>query len=837
MFSALRSRLRPGSLLVGGVRPARVVPALASLVALSVALSPVAVGADVAPAPPTAGRPAASPYGTSVTIAGHGYGHGIGMSQWGALGYAVDHGWSSQQILDHYYGNTTSGTIADDPISVRLVALDGAQTTVVAPDGLVTTAEADPAPAERTRYRTIVARPLGSGRYEVWGHPSEQRCPGAADAFDGSAGWVQISADRPADITAPIDFLLPGETVGTARESLMAVCEPGGTVRSYRGTLRAVVGTDLVPRTVNIVPVETYLRGVVPVEVSAGWAGLGGGAGMEAVKAQAVAARSYGMLQSRYTYAKTCDTQACQVYSGAGRRSSLGAAYVAIEHVNTDTAIAATAGVVRRTGSGGIANTMFSSSSGGYTAPSTSPGFPAVVDEGDDIAANPNHDWTTSVPVSKVETLWPAIGTLTQITVTERNGLGADGGRVKKLQIEGTTGRVTLTGDDFRRALDLKSDWFSVAGDACSGRIAPAIDGSSVATTASGVAPISPTRLVDTRNGIGTAAIELGAGCTLAFSPGTRPSGTVGAALVLTTTNAEGDGYTTAYPCGTAQPNVSAVQILRGVDVAGTTVVPLGADGRICLYASVTTDILVDVTGWTVPNSPAYRGTDAPQRVLDTRLPAPQPLVKAGTETRVRVVGPDGSVPAAVSVNVTATNARTTGYVTAYPCDASRSETSVLNFRGGVDIANRVFVDVDVTGAFCLWASADVHLVVDLDGVFSASDPAARPLRLQAPARAVDTRSAIGTVGALAPGVVRSLDLGDASGGVLMEITVVDPTTGGYLTMYPCDSGGQAPTSVLNAPRATNVANTVLMRTDGDGRICVVASMATHLLVDVIGRV
>ncbi len=809
-----------------------------ALTAVTAAVLAPAAAADIAPVSPGAGFAAVSPYGTSVVIDGHGFGHGIGMSQWGALGYAVDHGWTSEQILAHYYGNTTPGTIGDDPISVRLVALDTAQTAVVAPDGLVTTAEPDPAPAERTRYRTIVARPLGGGRYDVWGHPSEMRCPGGADVLDPPGGWVQIAADRPADVTAPIDFLLPGETAGTPRESLMAVCEPSGTVRSYRGTLRAVAGTDLVARTVNIVPVETYLRGVVPIEVSASWANLGEGKGVEALEAQAVAARSYGMLQSRYPYAKTCDTQTCQVYSGAGRRSALGAAYVTIEQAATDSAIAATAGVVRRTSTGAIANTMFSSSSGGYTAPSTSPGFPAVVDEGDDIAANPNHDWTTSVTVSKVESLWPAIGTLTQINVTERNGLGADGGRVKKMRLTGTAGTVSLTGDEFRRALDLKSDWFRVTGDACSGRVAPVLDGSTVPNTATGMVPVAPARLIDTRNGIGTAAIELGGGCTLAFSAGARPAGTVGAAIVLTTTNAEDNGFTTAYPCGTAQPNVSAVQVLRGVDVAGTTVVPLGGEGRICIYSSVTTDVLVDVTGWMVPSAPAYRGTDSPERVIDTRQPAPQPLVTAGSEQRITAAGLDGSPPAAVSVNVTASGSRASGYVTAYPCDAPRSETSVLNFRAGVDIANRVFVDVDSTGAFCLWASADVHLIVDLDGVFSASDGAARPVRLQAPTRVIDTRSNIGTIGALAAGVTRELDLGAASGGVLMEVTVVEPTTGGYLTMTPCDGGPQtAPTSVLNAPRSTNVANTVLMRTDAEGRVCVVASMTTDVLIDVIGRV
>lgn len=799
---------------------------------LAATLAPAASGAAPAPDPTaTAGGRPASPYGTSVVIDGQGYGHGIGMSQWGALGYAVDHGWNSDQILGHYYGGTTAGTMANDDITVRLLALDGQQTVVVAAGGAQTNVDAGVG-----TWATVVARPIGAGRYDVWAHPTVQVCVGATDGFDPAGGWVQLAANRLGGVNEPIDVFLPGETASTPRESLLALCEPSGLVRSYRGVLRAVTGSDLEYRTVNDVPIESYLRGVVPIEVSAGWAGLGGGAGVEALEVQAVAARSYGARQTRYTYAQTCDTQACQVYGGAARRSAIGGAFTAIEHPNTDSAIVATAGMVRRTGSGAIANTMFSSSSGGYTAPSSSPGFPAVIDEGDDISINPNHDWTVTIPVSTVEAAYPAIGALSAVNVLQRNGLGADGGRVTSMRLTGSSGSVTITGDAFRRALDLKSDWFTVRGDACSGRVPPVLDGSVVSATAAGLQPVNPARVVDTRNGIGTTAVELGGGCTLAFDPGTRPLGANGVALVITTTNADANGFTTAYPCGTAQPNVSAVQVLRGVDVPGTTVVPLGASGRVCVYSSVTTDVVVDVMGWMVPGAPAYRGTAAPERLLDSRRPVPQPTLAAQTPVQVTVRGPDGSVPAAASVNLTATEAAAGGYVTAYPCDAARSETSVLNFRPGVDIANRVFVDLDSAGRLCLWASAGVHLLVDLEGVFSATDGLASPIRLQLPARVIDTRSDIGTTDPLRAGEERRLDLGAASGGVLAEVTLVSPAAAGYLTLYPCDAG-RSETSVINAPRQTNVANTVLLRTDGDGQICAWSSMATELLVDVIGRV
>lgn len=805
---------------------------LIRFVASSVVLASVA-SSGAAPSVSAAGTPRpASPYGTTVVVDGRGYGHGIGLSQYGALGYAVDDGWTADQILGHYYGNTSPGAIANDELRVRLTELDDQQTVVVG-TALVTTADAG-----AVTWKSVVIRPdaaLGPRGSQVWARADAQVCAGAADDL-AAGGWTRLP-DQGDTRVAPVDVAVPGETPSTAVQDLAAVCLPSGTVRSYRGILRAVAGSTDERRTVNAVPIESYLRGVVPSEVPAGWAGLGGGRGAEALKAQAVAARSYARVQSRYTYAQTCDTQACQVYSGAARRTGPAGAITAVEHPNTDAAIAATAGVVRVNGVGTVVSTMFSSSSGGYTAPSVSPGFPAVPDDGDDVAQNGNHTWQSSISVTDVEAQWPTIGTLTQITVTRRNGLGADGGRVLEMVITGTAGRVTKTGDDFRLAFDLKSNWFTVRGDLCSGRVEPEPTGATIPSTQVGMVPIAPSRVIDTRNGIGTAAVALGAGCTLAFDPGTRPFGAIAAALVLTATRADGNGFTTAYPCGTTRPTVSAVQILGGLDIPGTTVVPLGTQGRICIYSSVTTDVLVDVMGWLAPTGQSYTATTSPQRLLDSRQPAPRAVLAAGAETAVQVPSVDGVIPTSASINLTATGSTGAGYVTAYPCDQTRSETSVLNVRRGADIANHVFVDLDAQGRFCLFNSVATHLIADLDGSFG-SVASARPVRVQAPSRVIDSRNGVGTTGPIPAETVRALDLGDASGGVLAELTIVDPAAGGYAVLYPCDdptAGGG--TSVVNTARMTNVANLVLMRTDVDGQVCLRTTMSTHVLVDVIGRV
>jgi SpoIID/LytB domain protein len=176
---------------------------------------------------------------------------------------------------------------------------------------------------------------------------------------------------------------------------------------------------------------------------------------MHALRAQSVAARSYAQAEDRPGPAKTCDTASCQVY--LGRAEKVGEApFKTLEDALTDTAIRDTAGEIRRK-NGAVARTEFSSSTGGWTAGGE---FPAVVDEGDAVASNPNHNWEKKIEVAAIETKY-AKGTLNNVRVLERNGLGADGGRVLRMRLEFSGGNVDLSGDDFRLAFDLKSNWFT----------------------------------------------------------------------------------------------------------------------------------------------------------------------------------------------------------------------------------------------------------------------------------------------------------------------------------------------------------------------------------------
>ena len=319
-----------------------------------IAVIPIAdVSAQSAPASPV-----------TFLVQGKGWGHGRGLGQWGSLGYALK-GWKVDQILAHYYGGTTAGTIdPNSELRVRLLREDDIDVIVVSERGRLVSGAA---PGTFTALR---AQPQPGGGYRV------QSGPGCAGP------WTDVT-------TAPsVDFRTdPAALDSPDPSTLLAVCEVGGVMRYYRGSLLALRDANGASRAVNILPLDRYLRGVVPRESPASWAGLGGRCGDRGGEGAGGRARGHTRGPSRGTRtARTCDSVFCQVYAGAAMRPA-GGAIALMEDPRTDTAIAATAGQVRLDGKGAVARTEFSSSTGGYTAGGT---FPAVPDEGDAVSMNPN---------------------------------------------------------------------------------------------------------------------------------------------------------------------------------------------------------------------------------------------------------------------------------------------------------------------------------------------------------------------------------------------------------------------------------------------------------------
>jgi stage II sporulation protein D len=223
---------------------------------------------------------------------------------------------------------------------------------------------------------------------------------------------------------------------------------PSGS-RTYRGVLRSASPTpgSAARDTVNVLSMESYLRGVVPLEIPASWS-------PDAVRAQAVAARTYAAAERSHPNARhyqICDTTQCQVYGGVGA-----------EHPAATQAVKDTA----RQGltyEGRPAFTQFSASSGGWTSAGSAPYLVAQEDPYDGWEGNHVHTWTRTVGDAALERHYPGIGDLTSIEIAARDGNGEWGGRVQDITLVGTRGRAAVTGDTLRTVLGLRSSWFSVS--------------------------------------------------------------------------------------------------------------------------------------------------------------------------------------------------------------------------------------------------------------------------------------------------------------------------------------------------------------------------------------
>ncbi|BDH59304.1 SpoIID/LytB domain-containing protein [Tsukamurella sp. PLM1] len=228
-----------------------------------------------------------------VDLPGAAGGHGRGMSQLGAFEYAKQ-GWTVHQILNKYYPGATLGTVHTGlPVTVNLTE----------------------------RKRLDVLAPAGA----VVG--GQQVAPGQAVSIDGTTATIRAGCGGAVvgSIPSPDGTVAPP----TANQSVPAdqVLRFCGDNAGYRGSLVARGGKVL-----NVVGLEDYVRGVVPIESSPGWADQGGTA---ALQAQAIAARSYALVRGAERGDEFTDTQASQVYGGVDR-----------EDPRTDAVVASTGGLV-----------------------------------------------------------------------------------------------------------------------------------------------------------------------------------------------------------------------------------------------------------------------------------------------------------------------------------------------------------------------------------------------------------------------------------------------------------------------------------------------------------
>ena len=366
------------------------------------------------------------------TFYGSGWGHGIGMSQYGAFGLAQD-GWSAPEILTHYYRGTRVGSMASPVRKLRIGLLQGRhRVTLTASGGHLTLVlrgdRVGRIRSGKTKFveasggRYMIGRPGRTGRSRgTLGNLRVKRAPGAVATV---AGWGSVGQGRL-------------ELAGASGSSmhLVAVMKP-----------------------------EAYLRGVA--EVPSSWP-------RESLEAQAIAARTYAFRKVKGDPGQRRSGCACglygdtrdQYYAGWSKETGpSGERWVS--------AVAATKGLVVTYG-GSLIPTYYSSSSGGFTesvqnvwvGASPAPYLKGVCDPGDWVSANGNRTWSASFSASgltsKLRSLTGNIGTVTGFGSYD---LGVSG-RVRTIKVKGSSGSAVVEGWDLRGKLGLKDTRFRVGQD------------------------------------------------------------------------------------------------------------------------------------------------------------------------------------------------------------------------------------------------------------------------------------------------------------------------------------------------------------------------------------
>ena len=425
---------------------------IAGLLTLLALVAPAAgARSHAAPSP----APAASVSATTFIVHGRGYGHGVGMSQYGALGFARN-GAAYDEILAHYYRGTTLGQA---PATVMRVLLAERRANVTVASDELTLEDAE---------GTAVAIPAGTVRL-------------------GAKLTVPVDGGRKHDLVPPV----------IVRSGVGAPLRLDG--KPYRGVLELRSdGTRLA--VVNRLALELYLQGVVPGEMPSEWPA-------EALKAQAVAARSYA-LASKLT-GRSFDVYAdvrSQVYGG-----------VAYEKATTTAAIKDTAGeIVMHAGK--VATTYFYSTSGGRTAPAEDvfskpvPYLVSVEDPHD--ALSPYHRWgPVAFSAAQAARALQAPG-LREITVP-----ATASGRARSVILSTATGDRTVRGGDVRSGLGLRSTWFRFGTLSLSRPAAPVVYGGATKLSGS-VRAVQGVTLASGAGGVWTPIRALGPGpFTLVVKP------------------------------------------------------------------------------------------------------------------------------------------------------------------------------------------------------------------------------------------------------------------------------------------------------------------------------
>jgi hypothetical protein len=362
--------------------------------------------------------------------------------------------------------------------------------------------------------------------------------------------------------------------------------------------------------------------------------------------------------------------------------------------------------------------------------------------------------------------------------------------------------------------------------------------------------PMTPCRLVDTRNPAGPFGGPSIAGDTarsfaIPSSTCAVPPTATAYSLNVTVIPQAGLGYLTVWPTGVEQPMVSTLNS-DGRVKANAAIVPAGTSGAVSVFATNTTDVVLDINGYFEPSTDTaamafYPLT--PCRVADTRNTSGLlggPSLVAAQIRAFPILSSACNIPStaqAYSLNFTAIPRAGLGYLSAWPTGQPWPGVSTLNAPSTNVVANAAIVPAGTTGQINVLGSNNTDVVIDINGYFApaSSAPGGQALYTVAPCRVLDTRSSSGSFnGALPVNITgRSCGVASSAEAFVLNATVVPSGGLGYLTLWP-ESEPQPVVSTLNADDGAITSNMAIVPT-ANGSIDAFSSNPTQLIFDISG--
>jgi hypothetical protein len=335
--------------------------------------------------------------------------------------------------------------------------------------------------------------------------------------------------------------------------------------------------------------------------------------------------------------------------------------------------------------------------------------------------------------------------------------------------------------------------------------------------------------------GASPAAAEVAAGTSTCFDTG-APGG-AGVVLNGTAARAQANGFLNFFPNNPAiDPTLnSSVNFDPSANIANSIVVPVGSDGKVCVYNSAPTDVLADVAGYIDPSELLIFGIGTPEegeaiRVYDSR---DENLKFDAGETFCFKPFDNPEQGQAIFLNLTAVAAEGTGFLNVYPngSSAAPDANSAINFVRGRNIANATTVTAGVGGEICVYASNRTHVVMDVVG--GVDSTVFRPARADNSAeRIFDSRNGVPILGGGITCVATSAAEGEA---VVINATAIRSAGIGFLNIYPDGAADPTANSIINFRSGANIANGTIVPAGAGGRLCMYASLGTDVAIDLIG--